>query len=244
MRWPWKNDIINGLDARHSEMLMPHLHRVSLSRGEVIESSGDCISSVYFPETAVLSLTAAPEAGKCSDVAFVGFEGMSGVSLVLGSRLAAFSKVTRISGTAIAIPADAFESVLSGAPDLRLHFLKYVEALRYQVRATVAATSQATLDRKLARVLLMMHDRAKGGHLRITHATLASMLGATRPAVSAACADLHADQLVRCSRARVEVIDRVGLQALCGSLYGDAEKHYARLLTGTTHLQALHVAGC
>ena len=81
MRWPWRNDIINGLDALNSEMLMPHLHRVSLSRGEVIESSGDCISSVYFPETAVLSLTAAPEAGKCSDVAFVGFEGMSGVSL-------------------------------------------------------------------------------------------------------------------------------------------------------------------
>lgn len=226
---PCDNSIINSLCPAHYGLLAPHLKRVALPRGELFEASGERIVTVCFPETAVLSLTAISESNAALDVALLGFEGMSGIGLILGNNLAIYSKVVRIAGTGLLMPAEAFVAVLERAPDLRMQLLGYVEALRYQISTTVAAAATARLETRLCRTVLMLHDRTRGEPIRITHDDLASVLGATRPAITAACIELQDAGLIRCKRARIEVPDRNALRGRCGHLYGDAEAHYARL---------------
>lgn len=228
MIFPSNNQILGALRPEHYLLLSSHLERVPLRRSQLIERAGERITSVYFPESAVLSLTTSM-GGKSLDAALIGFEGMCGISLAFGNELAVYTKIVRVPGTALKLPRSVYLSALEKAPELRLHFLRYAESLRYQVAMCTAAAAHMQLEARLARAILMLQDRSEGGVIRITHQTLAAILGATRPPVTSACAGFNDRSLVRCARRRVEVLDRSGLIALSKGSYGEAEAHHVRL---------------
>ncbi len=223
------NKIISALSDENYTALMPFLKRVALRRDQVVEVADEKIAKVYFPETAVLSLTASIQDGKALDAALIGFEGVSGISLVVGNELAVYTKIVRVPGTALELPAEHFVSALEQDFPLRLRLLRYIESLRYHLATATAAAAHMRLEARMARAFLMLQDRTEGRPIRITHAGLASMLGATRPATTTACRILQERGLVQCARREIEVVDRDGLVGLTNGSYGPAEAHELRL---------------
>ena len=76
----------------------------------------------------------------------------------------------------------------------------------------------------------MTHDRVNGQGFPLTHDFLAFMLGVRRAGVTIAMRALQDAGLVRCSRGRVEIVDRVGLEGAACECYAVVRAYFDRLV--------------
>ena len=105
-----------------------------------------------------------------------------------------------------------------------------VQAFMIQVGQTALANGSHTLEQRLARWLLMYHDRVDGDEVFTTHEFLSLMLGVRRAGVTDALKILEDRGMISTKRGRVTVLDRMGLDGVAGDSYGVPEAEYARLI--------------
>ena len=86
------------------------------------------------------------------------------------------------------------------------------------------------LDIRLARWLLMAHDRIGDDTLPLTHEFLSLMLGVRRPGVTDALNALRKLGLISYQRGQITVRDRKGMERTAGEAYGTPEAEYRRLV--------------
>ena len=111
---------------------------------------------------------------------------------------------------------------------------RYLYVLTAQVAQTAACGRFHQLEARLARWLLMTHDRAQGDVFWLTHVYLAYMLGVRRAGVSAAARRLQNQKLIAYSRGMVRVLDRKRLETLSCPCYQAFNEMYS------THLSVGH----
>jgi CRP-like cAMP-binding protein len=75
------------------------------------------------------------------------------------------------------------------------------------------------VDARLARWLLMTHDRLGDDEFQLTHEFLSNMLGVRREGVSKAAGELQKLKLIQYARGRLEIRDRAGLESLSCCCY-------------------------
>ncbi|WP_422823350.1 Crp/Fnr family transcriptional regulator [Vreelandella profundi] len=77
---------------------------------------------------------------------------------------------------------------------------------------------------RLARLLLMTHDRTSGDQLRLTHQFLSLMLGVRREGVTQAAKALQRQGLIDYQRGSITLQNRAGLEEVsCGCYATDCE---------------------
>src|SRR5215212_4508636 len=103
------NKILTGLREAEFARLMPLLQPVSLSSGERLCEAGDTMRFIYFPESSVLSCQAEMQDGKSAEVGMIGFEGMAGITALIGSSAAAHSLNVSVGGSALKVGTDDFK---------------------------------------------------------------------------------------------------------------------------------------
>jgi CRP-like cAMP-binding protein len=165
------------------------------------------------------------------EVGIVGFEGMTGLVVVLGNDRSPNSTFIQVAGAGQRIASDDLRDAMRERPSVQETFLRYVQAMMVQTAQTAIANASANIEERLARWLLMAHDRCEGDEIPLVHDFLALMLGVHRPGVTVAIHSLEGRKLVRGERGRIFIIDRTGLQQLAGSSYGVPEAEYERLVT-------------
>jgi CRP-like cAMP-binding protein len=111
--------------------------------------------------------------------------------------------------------------------------LRYAQAFSVQLAQSALANAQGKLEERLARWLLMAHDRVNGDELELTHEFLALMLGVRRAGVTTALHQLEKRGLVSMARSSVVILDREGLQECSNGLYGTPEAEFERLFAGS-----------
>ena len=107
---------------------------------------------------------------------------------------------------------------------------RYALFFQAQVTMTAACNARHAIEQRLARWLLIAHDRAGADEFPITHEFMAMMLGVRRPGVSLAAGALNKAGLIRYARGRMAVTDRPGLEAASCECYHVARREFARLL--------------
>jgi CRP-like cAMP-binding protein len=220
---------LKTLSAEDQALVTPHLERVSIKRGDLLEAAGESIPYVYFPVEGLISIIARMRDGKPVEVGMVGREGMTGASVVLDDLSAQNEVRVQIDGAAVRIPSAVLRRLVSKSPSLHAVCLRYVQVLMSQVAQTAVAAAHLTVQARLARWLLMVQDRAGSDQFSLTHELLAMMLGVRRPGVTVAMHMLEGQHLIRSTRAHVQIIDRDGLEALVSTSYGIPEALYRRL---------------
>jgi CRP-like cAMP-binding protein len=95
---------------------------------------------------------------------------------------------------------------------------------------TAICNARSTLDKRLARWILMAHDRLGVDTLPLTHDFLSLMLAVRRPGVTEALHALESRGLIRAARGNITVRDRKGLEKSAAESYGIPEAEYRRLL--------------
>ena len=215
----FRNRLLQRLPAEELRRLRPHLARVRLAHGDVLQRAGSQVGQAYFVEEGYVSLMAeAASAEGRVEVGLIGRESVVGSSVLLAADPASsLQAVVQVPGTAYGIRADALHASLAHAPVLRRAMRQALETLVAQLAQVAACNSRHTLPERLARWLLMAHDRVDGDELPLTQDLLAAMLAVRRPGVTIAVSALGAAGLLRHSRGRIVVCDRPGLEAAaCG----------------------------
>ena len=225
-----KNHLIALLPQRSQMRLLALSESVHLELGTVLCEPGEPTRHVYFPNDCFISLVTTVEGGPGLEVGMVGREGMLGAQLVLGVGAIPFHALVQGSGTAQRISAARFRRELALSKPLQRALNSYLYVLMAQFASSAACTRFHTVGPRLARWLLMSHDRAPSDSFYLTHEFLACMLGVRRVGITCAASDLQRRGLIRYHRGEITVLDRAGLEACaCGCYRSDRQTYYRML---------------
>ena len=227
------NRLLGALPLKIFATLVPHLRRVELVNRATLHLPDAVIDTVYFPETGYVSMIAVLENGDAAEVGMVGREGMVGLPLVYGTDRSPVEAMVQSEGTAFSIEADAFRRALETAPALLKALLRYAMAFGVQVTMTAACNVQHLVDQRIARWLLMAHDRSDGDEFPMTHEFLSMMLGVRRAGVTVAAGALQKAGFISYSQGRIRIADRPGLESAACECHTVVSREFNRLLGGS-----------
>lgn len=225
-----ENRILALISAADLERMMPFLEEIDLPRLFVMEEADEPISHVYFPSCGIGSIVATNPEGDRVEVGVFGCEGMSGLALCLGSDRSPMTTFVQVRGAGVRIRADVFVEMIEQSPGLHRQIMRYAQAHHVQVAQTALSNAKHTVEERLARWLLMCHDRMPFDEIGITHDFLALMLGVRRASITNSIHVLEGAQIVRNVRSLVTIRDRLRLEEAAGGAYGVAEREYSRLM--------------
>jgi CRP-like cAMP-binding protein len=224
------NKLLASLSTDDFDLLGPHLESVTLGLRKNLERPNRRIDTVYFPEGGFASVVAVQSNGKQVEVGLIGREGMTGLPIVLGNHRSPHATYIQSPGMGKCIPATELRKATQTSVSLRDSLLKFVQAFGVQTTHTAICNAQSRLDVRLARWLLMAHDRIGDNMLPITHEFLSIMLGVRRPGVTEALKALREQGLISHGRGQITVTNRKGMERTAGGAYGTPEAEYRRLI--------------
>ncbi|SFH26449.1 cAMP-binding domain of CRP or a regulatory subunit of cAMP-dependent protein kinases [Palleronia marisminoris] len=225
-----QNNILATLSSDDRALIEPCLEFSEFHHGMVLQESGKAEEQVFFFSDGVGSMIAIDQAGRRIEAGLFGREGMSGIAVVMGGTSTHLETVVQIAGRGCAISADDLRTLFAQSSTLRDHLLLYIHAQFVQTSQTALSNGRGRLEERLARWLLMCHDRMDGDRLELTHDFLAVMLGVRRAGVTVGTHLLEGKGLIQAKRGEITVLDRDGLEDEAKGSYGVAEAEYERLL--------------
>ena len=230
---PTGNALLDMLPRRGRLEFVNACERVALSIGEPICQPGEVIRHIYFPTSGYISLITPPGVGESLEVGLIGHEGSFGLTVLLDITTSSLLGLTQGDGSALRISPEQLRRRVNESPQLRKVVHRYLFVLMAQVAQTAACSRFHRLEARMARWLLMTHDRALGDVFRLTHVFLAHMLGVRRAGVTTAARRLHDDKLISYSRGVVKVLNRKGLESLsCPCYQAFNEMYKTHLMNG------------
>jgi CRP-like cAMP-binding protein len=168
--------------------------------------------------------------GERIEAGLIGYEGMSGITVVLGDDRSPLSTYVQAAGQAQKIGSANFRTAMHASESLRGPCLKYVQTFMVQTAHTAIANARDTVPERLARWILMAHDRLDGDILPLKHEFLVLMLGVRRASVTEALHVLQEAKTIRTRKGQIMVLDRKKLEHKAGDSYGVPEAEFHRLI--------------
>lgn len=225
------NRILATLPFTDRKRLLYACKPVELAHGEVLAEPGEQVSHVYFPmESSISLLTPAIDGHTSLKVGLIGDEGMLGLHLILGVDVSPLRAVAQCPGQALRMDVAPFLREFRSSHALQQELNRYLYVVLTQFAQSAACNRFHVVEERLARFLLMTHDRAHSDAFHVTHEYLACMLGVRRVGVTKAASSLQRRNLIRYSRGNVTVLDRHGLEAAACTCYAADTATYRRLM--------------
>jgi CRP-like cAMP-binding protein len=225
-----RNRLLHRISLEDWELVGPHLEAVTLKERQIIEVPGKPITHAYFLDIGVASVVAVDNEDHRIEVGVIGFEGVTGVPLIMGDNRAQHSTYMQIAGTGHRMSAEQLTSAIAESETLRALMLKSAQGFMIQTAHTALANGRAKLEQRLARWLLMAHDRMTSDAVPLTHEFLAVMLGVRRAGVTVAIHGFERRGLVTTRRGQLTLVNRAGIEQIASSFYGTPEAELKRLL--------------
>ena len=234
-----QNRLLRALAPEDFSLLQPHLVPVPLPKGAVVIRADEPFDHAYFPESGLASVIFNTREGRRLEVGLFGREGMVSTALVLGADRTPHETLVQVEGTWLRIEAETLREAIRRSPRLHDLLMRYVQTFLLVLSQTALSNGTRTIEERLARWLLLAHDRLDGDDLPLTHEFLSIMLGAHRPAVTNAIHVLEGNRMIKAKRSVITVLDRDRLQDAAGDTYGIAEAEYERLIGPFSDKRAL-----
>ena len=227
---PRANHLLSALPEPDYVHLLPHLEPAALPLGKALYESGDRLSHVYFPTTAIVSLLYVLENGASAEIAVVGNEGTVGIALFMGGETMPNRAVVQSAGEAFRLKGQILKVEFNRGGALQHLLLRYTLAMLTQMAQTAVCNRHHSVDQQLCRWLLLSLDRLPSNELGMTQELIANMLGVRREGVTEAAGKLQSAGLIRYGRGRITVLDRPGLERRVCECYNVVRKEFSRLL--------------
>lgn len=226
-----ENRLLGALPATERAMLEPHAEFVELAPGQILFAPEEDVVVTHFPLVgAMAALIVVLEDGSMAEAASIGREGAIG-GIVSAGHKPAFSRAEmQIGGPALRIETARIEVAKHRSVVVRDLFDRYADAFLSQVLQSVVCNVFHPMRQRLARWLLMTHDRIGSNELPLTQEFLAQMLGVHRATMIRAARSLQKDGIIRNVRSRLTILDRPKLENAACECYGAVARHYDRIL--------------
>jgi CRP-like cAMP-binding protein len=224
------NGLLRMLPSRELETMRPDLHHIAWAVSETIYEAEVPLRHVYFPVGALCSNIIFMENGAGVETSTIGREGMVGAHAALGSDSIAAKAICQVAGETYCMRLDKFKAHLQALPAFRELLARYNVTLFHVVSQTAACNRLHHVNERLARWLLMTHDRVFNPRFPLTQEFLSLMLGVNRPSVTIAAAALQQAGFITYKRGIIEVKDRAGLEGASCECYRIVTREFDRLL--------------
>ncbi|MEZ2223470.1 Crp/Fnr family transcriptional regulator [Rhizobium sp. RCC_161_2] len=208
-----------------------HLKLVDLPVRRPLVRSREPIEHVCFLESGIASMVAESVDGRSVEIRHIGFEGVAGYPVILGVDQTPNKTFMQVPGRGFQISTEDFLPILDHQ-ETRILMLNYVHTCEMQLAHTALAAAKFTMHQRLARWLLMCHDRIEGNSLPLTHEFLGLMLGVRRSGVTNELHILEGMHAIKSTRGNIRILNRDLLVEIAGGSYGIPEEEYQRLIGG------------
>ncbi|UPK40529.1 Crp/Fnr family transcriptional regulator [Bradyrhizobium sp. 186] len=236
------NRLLAALPPADFALLAPYLRKVPLQHDVVLVRSGDRIEHLYFPCSGAIALIMELPNGQTAATAVIGNEGAVGLMSALGPGRSPMTAVVRVAGTALQISPARFHAALERSPALANAVQLLTRALLTQFQHVAACNALHSVEARLARWLLHIHDRTNGGDvLPLTQETLSQLLGVRRTTVTHVVSALRTSRAVKSSRRGQLEIDRRRLEGLACECYKVMSRKINRIVSQDA-VRVLHAA--
>ena len=216
-RVPNTNALLGRLPKKEAQRLLTLMEETPLELGKAIYRAGDLINDVYFPNSGIVSLLAGEGERATLEVGLIGREGMVGLPVFMGVGTSRNNAVVQGAGIALKMKAATFRKECNNGNPFARVMGRYTHSLLTQVTQSAVCNQFHSIEARLARWLLMTHDRMIVDEFTLTQEFLSHMLGVRREAVSRSASELQKRNLIRYSRGTLKILDRPGLEATsCG----------------------------
>jgi len=222
------NHLIASLPEKERQRILRSGKTVDLVGGSVLCEADQPFRHAYFPLTGFISLVAITTDHQPLGLAMIGQEGVLGATLVLGVTTPRLRAVVHDTGLALRLSAPQMRRLLRESPGLSRTLQRYSYILMGQLLQTAACNSFHQVDMRLARWLLMTHDRTATDRFQLTHQMLADLLGVQRSAVTIAAGKLQNSKIIAYVRGHVSILSRSGLEDASCECYGMQIRDHAR----------------
>ena len=225
-----RNQLLAAMSSTDFASLQPHLKPVPMALLQDMELPNQRIETVYFMETGIASVVAMQPDETRVEVGLIGREGMRGMAVVLGDDQSPHATYIQVAGEGQRMTANKLRKAMNASQTLHILLLKFVQVFTVQTAHTAIANARGRIDQRLARWILMAHDRTGDSTLPLTHELLSLMLGVRRAGVTEALQSLKRLKLIENSRNKIVIRNRKDIERVAGGYYGTPEKEYRRLL--------------
>ena len=222
------NRLLAALPRKDYRKLLPVFEPVKLAFGQTLYDSQSQIREVYFPNDCFVSMLTTVDTGRAAEVGLIGSEGMIGVPMALGVAVSPFRAVVQGAGTAMRMRTVDFRRNFSTSAALKREVFLFTHLLMIQIAQTAACNRFHLMTQRMARWLLMTHDRVSSNEFRITQEFLALMLGVRRVGVSVAMSALRDRKVIAYRRGIITILDQGGLVAAACGCYKTVKDTYSR----------------
>jgi CRP-like cAMP-binding protein len=224
-----RNCLLSAIPPDGYRLLQPHLQSMTFDRGMTLIAPMQPIEHVHFLDSGIGSIISGASDLRVETGLF-GRDGMSGTVALLGAPRDRAETIVQVAGEGYRLAMAVLTDACEHAPAMRSLLLRYVHVLAVQTSYTALSNVNQSVEERLARWLLMCHDRTTGDEIPLTHEFLAIMLAVRRPSVTTALHVLEGNGFIRSRRGTITVRDRDGLTEFADGTYGVPEEEYRALV--------------
>ncbi len=225
-----QNRLLSLMSTDDFALLSDHLDPIELPLHTRLANADQPIPYVYFLEKGVASFIAETPHGLRVEAGMIGREGFTVPAMALDTDRIPHSSQIQVPGHGQRIGYATFADAFGRSNSLLKLMLRFAQVMLVQTSYTALSNAVHQVEQRLARWLLMMHDRSYSDDLPITHEYLSIMLGVRRPSVTQALHILEGSRFILSERGSITIRDRAGLEQLAGDAYGTPEAEYRRLI--------------
>lgn len=214
-----ENFILSQLADPELLVLENLLEPLLLPRDFELVHVGTPVSHYYFLESGVASMVATSPEGRKAEIGVLGRDGMSPPTLTADAERFSFDVMMQVGGHGRRVEAVALAGFLVGRPAVSELLSHALHAFFVQVANTALSNAVHKIDVRLAKWILMCHDRLDCEEIEITHEYMAMMLGVRRSSVTDALHILEGEHLIYSTRGLVIIRNRASLEAFAADAY-------------------------
>jgi CRP-like cAMP-binding protein len=231
---PGSNRLLELLPHNERTRLLADLEEVRLPAKLLLARPGEPYAQVLFPFTGVVSVLVPMGEEPSVEAGVIGYEGMVGIPIVLGADQGPHEVICQVAGSGGRMSTHRFKDLLSACPGLRGVLQRYALTFMNQAARSSACNRMHDVNQRLARWLLLVHDRVLGDEFGLTQEFLSEMLGVRRPSVSLAAQTLQHAGLINYRWGRITVLDRLGLEDAACEDYRQIVEEYENVFSPMT----------
>jgi CRP-like cAMP-binding protein len=217
------NQVLSSMSRDDLNLLTPAPQPIDLPLRKPLEVRNRRIEHVYFLDRGIASVVASGAGHGGIEIGIIGCEGVTGLAVLMGADRSPHETYMQVAGAGRRVNASQLRDLMSQSKSLHRFLLQHGYAFTVQTAQTALANGRHKIEERLARWLLMAHDRMQGNELPLTHEFLALMLGVRRPGVTVAIKALQETGVIRAQRRGILVLDRAGLEACSNGAYVSVE---------------------
>jgi CRP-like cAMP-binding protein len=225
-----RNRLLALMSAEDYALLAPQLEPVKLAKGFTLVEAGAEIEHVYFFESGLASIVATSPEGQEVEAGIYGRDGVGPLAVLMGSDQSVHHSLVQVPDDAYRIRPAAVIEAMDCSAGLRSLIMRFALILNTQTSFTALSNAVHQIDERLARWLLMCHDRHDSDDIPLTHEFLSLMLAVRRPSVTTSLHVLEGNGFIRNERGWINIRNRLALEEFAHDAYGIPEAEYRRLI--------------